>query len=97
LRELLAGSEGAFGVLTEVTLRVHPRFDPLFLRGWFAHSFEEGLEALRAMAQAGLSPDIARLSDDEETRVSLALAGGGRAAEAFLRARLGAAAPGCLL
>jgi alkyldihydroxyacetonephosphate synthase len=98
LKQLLAGSEGALGVLTSVALRVHPLPAACRYEGWFATSFAEGVEALRALVQDGAAPDIARLSDEEETRTSLALAGGGgRAARAYLRARLGAAAPGCLV
>jgi alkyldihydroxyacetonephosphate synthase len=98
LRQLLAGSEGALGVLTEVVLRVHPRPSTTRHEGWFAPTFGDGVEALRALAQAGDAPDVARLSDEEETRTSLALAGGGGLpGRAYLRARLGAAAPGCLL
>jgi alkyldihydroxyacetonephosphate synthase len=98
LRQLLAGSEGALGVLTELTLRVHPLPDVRRHEGWFATSFAEGAGALRTLAQQGLRPDIARLSDEAETETSLALAGGGGlAARAYLRARLGSAAPGCLL
>jgi alkyldihydroxyacetonephosphate synthase len=98
LRELLAGSEGALGVLTEVTLRVHPRPEAARHEGWFATGFAPGVDALRALVRAGAAPDVARLSDEEETHTSLALAGGGgRAGRAYLRARLGAAAPGCLL
>jgi alkyldihydroxyacetonephosphate synthase len=98
LGELLAGSEGAFGVLTEVALRVRPRPRTARHEGWFATSFAAGAEALRALVQSGAAPDIARLSDEAETRTSLALAGGGGAVgRAYLRARLGSAAPGCLV
>jgi alkyldihydroxyacetonephosphate synthase len=98
LRELLAGSEGALGVLTELTLRVHARPQASRHEGWFAPSFAAGLDALRALVRGGVAPDVARLSDEEETRTSLALAGAdGLAGRAYLRARLGAAAPGCLL
>ncbi|MBW3609703.1 MAG: FAD-binding oxidoreductase, partial [Actinobacteria bacterium] len=74
LRELLLGSEGALGVITEVTLRVRPRpqqqrFDTYALPG-----FAAGTDALRELEQAGAAPDVARLSDEEETRISLALA-----------------------
>ena len=98
LRQLLAGSEGVLGVLTEVALRVHPLPAVRRHEGWFATSFAEGAAALRTLAQAGVAPDIARLSDETETATSLALAGGGGlAGRAYLRARLGSAAPGCLL
>jgi alkyldihydroxyacetonephosphate synthase len=97
LRELLAGSEGALGVLTEVALRVRPAPRATRHEAWFATSFAEGAEALRALVQAGHAPDVVRLSDEEETRTSLVLAGGGGpAARAYLRARLGSTAPGCL-
>jgi alkyldihydroxyacetonephosphate synthase len=98
LRQLLAGSEGALGVLTEIALRVHPLPAVRRHEGWFATSFAEGMAAMRGLAQDGPLPDIARLSDEEETRTSLAFAGGGGAVgRAYLRARLGSAAPGCLV
>ena len=84
LRQLLVGSEGALGVLTEVTL--HVRKAPAVQRyeAWFFRDFAAGLETLRALAQDGASPDVVRLSDEEETRAALAMAGGG------VRARIGA-------
>jgi alkyldihydroxyacetonephosphate synthase len=87
LRELLIGSEGALGVLTEVTLRVRPAPPATRYEGWFAHSFGEGADALRRLAQAGLSPDVARLSDEDETRMSLAFAGTPKVVDALLGAR----------
>jgi alkyldihydroxyacetonephosphate synthase len=98
VRQLLAGSEGALGVLTEIALRVFPRPATARHEGWFAPALSAGADALRALAQAEVAPDVARLADEEETRTSLALAGGGGlAARAYLRARLGSAAPGCLI
>ena len=87
LRELLVGSEGALGVLTEITLRVRPAPAATRYEAWFAHSFGEGADALRRLAQAGLSPDVARLSDEDETRLSLALAGTPKLVRALLGAR----------
>ena len=93
LRELLVGSEGVLGVVCDATLRV--RRAPVASRyeGWWFGSFAEGREALRVMEQADASPDVARLSDEDETRFSLAFAygaGAGMAARlgrAYLRAR----------
>ncbi|MBD0280943.1 MAG: FAD-binding oxidoreductase [Thermoleophilaceae bacterium] len=93
LRELLMGSEGVLGVICDVTLRV--RRAPVASRydGWWFGSFTEGLEALRVMEQADASPDVARVSDEDETRFSLAFAygtGAGMAARlgrVYLRAR----------
>ena len=39
---------------------------------YLLHGFEDGCEALRGLAQAGLSPDVARLSDADETRTTVA-------------------------
>lgn len=90
LRELLVGSEGTLGVLTEATLRVRPapgatRFEAFALTG-----FAAAVEALRALAQAGAAATVTRLSDEEETRVNFAMSGSPRAAGAlrtYLRAR----------
>jgi alkyldihydroxyacetonephosphate synthase len=85
LRGLLVGSEGAFGVITEVSLRLRPRPAASIYEGVSFESFDAGLDALRALAREHAQPDVARLSDEAETRMSLALAGGGAAA---LAARL---------
>jgi alkyldihydroxyacetonephosphate synthase len=91
LRELIVGSEGVLGVITEATLSVRPLPERRRYEGWSFHSFEEGCEAFRAMEQAGASPDVARLSDKQETALSMALASNGSAAEragrAYLKAR----------
>jgi alkyldihydroxyacetonephosphate synthase len=77
LRQLVAGSEGALGVITEVALKVAPAPARKRYEGFFFRSFQEGAEALRALVQQHAAPDVARLSDEEETRLSLALAGHG--------------------
>jgi alkyldihydroxyacetonephosphate synthase len=91
LRELLVGSEGVLGVICEATLRVRPLPAERRYEGWSFRSFAEGCEAFRVMEQADASPDVARLSDENETRLALALASpGGRAValvRRYLRAR----------
>ena len=91
LRELIIGSEGTLGVITEVTVRIRPNPDTRRYEGWFAPGFEEGIEIGRALSQGGVEPDIFRLSNRDETRVSLALAGLGglrkRALESYLGIR----------
>src|SRR6185312_3154817 len=78
---------GTLGVITRVALRVHPLRDDVHREGWAFPSFAEGAEALRKLEQAGLAPDIARLSDEEETRLSVALAGTGRVGRTLLGGR----------
>ncbi len=75
LRELVVGSEGVLGVIPEVTARVRPRPDLRRYEAWIAEGFEAGAEIVRALAQGPGLPEILRVSDEEETEVSLALSG----------------------
>ncbi|MGW3146986.1 FAD-binding oxidoreductase [Streptomyces sp. NPDC001177] len=72
LRQLILGSEGAFGVITSVTLRVRPQPRARHYEGWRFASFEEGGAALRRLAQDGPRPTVLRLSDETETLIGLA-------------------------
>ena len=78
LRQLVAGSEGALGVITEVALRVHRLPTHQRFEGWLVPGFEPACDALRALAQDGVAPDLVRLSDEPETRFTLAFAGAWR-------------------
>jgi alkyldihydroxyacetonephosphate synthase len=98
LRELFVGSEGTLGVITEVTLHVRPTPETTVYEGWSFRTFAEGAAALRHLVQGHVAPDVARLSDEEETRLTMTLAGSGgfkgRLGRAYLRAR--GHAGGCL-
>jgi alkyldihydroxyacetonephosphate synthase len=72
LRQLLIGSEGVFGVITRVRLRVHPLPEVTRYEGWAFPDFATGTTALRAVAQTGTGPTVIRLSDEAETGVNLA-------------------------
>ncbi|WP_244930576.1 FAD-binding oxidoreductase [Nocardioides sp. W7] len=72
LRQLLLGSEGAFGVITAVTVRVRPLPVEKVYEGWRWPSFDAGRHAMRTLAQAGLLPTVLRLSDEAETGINLA-------------------------
>ncbi|TDE34465.1 FAD-binding oxidoreductase [Actinomadura sp. 6K520] len=72
LRQLVLGSEGAFGVITSVTVRIHPVPEAREYEGWRFASFGEGAAALRRLAQDGPLPAVLRLSDETETMVGLA-------------------------
>ncbi len=75
LRELVVGSEGVFGVIPEVTVRVRPQPRQRRYEAWIAESFEAGAEIVRTLAQGSGLPDVIRVSDEEETQGSLALSG----------------------
>jgi alkyldihydroxyacetonephosphate synthase len=98
VRELLIGSEGTLGVIDELTLRVRRVPAERIYEGVFFECFEAGVHALRELSQRHCSPEVARLSDEQETRMSLALAGTGGAKGRIGRAYLGARGygEGCL-
>jgi alkyldihydroxyacetonephosphate synthase len=67
---MLIGSEGILGVITEAWVRVRPR--PRYKVSATVHfdSFEQGAEAVRAIAQSGLYPSNCRLLDEAEGRLT---------------------------
>ncbi len=91
LRQLVVGSEGTLGVISELSLRVRPAPREHVYVGMFFETFAAGVAAFRAIAQEHVLPDVARLSDEHETRMSLALAGSGglkrRLGDAYLGMR----------
>jgi alkyldihydroxyacetonephosphate synthase len=91
LREVVVGSEGTLGVITDVAVRVRPAPPKKRYQGWMAEDFAAGAEIVRKLAHADALPDVTRLSDPEETRISLAISGmeGAKksAFDAYLRLR----------
>ena len=72
LRELITGSEGVFGIITRVRLRVHPTPETARYEAWSFPDFATGTDALRAVTQTGTGPTVLRMSDEAETGVNLA-------------------------
>ena len=72
LRQLLIGSEGVFGVITRVRVKVHPVPAATRYEAWSFPDFATGAGALRAVVQTGAGPTVIRLSDEAETGVNLA-------------------------
>lgn len=85
VRQLLVGSEGTMGVITEATLKVRPAPEARAYEAFSVRSFAHGAEVLRALRQHDAAPDVLRLSDEAETQLSLAMAGTGRTQAAFGR------------
>ncbi|HEV2820013.1 MAG TPA: FAD-binding oxidoreductase [Solirubrobacteraceae bacterium] len=86
LRELLVGSEGTLGVITQATLRVHRAPAATRTEAWAFPSFDAGCDAFRTLEQAGAAGTIMRLSDEDESRVAFGMAGD-RWGRAYLRLR----------
>jgi alkyldihydroxyacetonephosphate synthase len=90
LREIVLGSEGRLGIVTEATVRVSPAPEYEAFHAVFFPTWEEGIAAARALAQARAGLSLLRLSNPTETVTMLALAGHRRLVgllERWLRAR----------
>ncbi len=75
LTRLMLGSEGVFGVITEVRVRVHRTPVERIVESWTFPDFESGAAALREVVQRAGGATVIRLSDEAETGVSLAQIG----------------------
>ncbi|WP_322399775.1 FAD-binding oxidoreductase [Massilia luteola] len=99
LRELVLGSEGRLGILTEAAVRItrlppFEAFHAVFFPDWACAE-----RAVRTIVQARLGLSLLRLSNAGETATMLTLAGHGRQVallEAWLKLR-GAGAGKCML
>jgi alkyldihydroxyacetonephosphate synthase len=75
LREIVLGSEGRLGILTEVIVRASrtPRLERF--NGYVVPDWERALELGRRLGQSGLPLSMARVSTPLETATTFALAG----------------------
>jgi len=100
LRQLVMGSEGRFGVVTEVTLRVRTPARGFVVEGAFFPELEAGVAANRALLLDGVPLTMVRLSDPAETQVALAVglarSPAGSLVRRYLRLR-GISSEGCLM
>lgn len=78
LRALVAGSEGAFGVITQATFRIHLLPEASDYAAYLFPDFASGAEAIRRIVQAGIPVASMRLSDGEETYFFQAFAKAGQ-------------------
>ncbi|HWF32683.1 MAG TPA: FAD-binding oxidoreductase [Solirubrobacteraceae bacterium] len=69
---MLAGSEGALGVITEAWLRVQPRPRHKRSAGVLFSDWSAGADSVRALAQSGLGPANCRLIDAREAAMTMA-------------------------
>lgn len=99
LRQIVLGSEGRLGIVTEATVRLAPLPAVEQFRAIAFPDFAAGMAAAREMAQARLPLSMLRLSNAVETETTLLMAGHQRAVsllDHYLRWR-GAGAERCLL
>lgn len=73
LKQIFIGSEGAFGIISEATLKIFPyRPDKNRMLSFFFPNFSLAVQAMREILQAKMGfPHFFRISDGEETQVAL--------------------------
>ncbi|MGD0115320.1 MAG: FAD-binding oxidoreductase [Dehalococcoidia bacterium] len=74
--QLVAGSEGAFGIITSAVIRLARLPEGSDYRAYLMHDFEAGVEAAREMLQSGLTPSLLRLSDEVESEATALMQAG---------------------
>jgi alkyldihydroxyacetonephosphate synthase len=72
VNHLCIGSEGTLGVITEATMRVHPRPESRLVPAYLFPEFEGGLQAMRECVRRECMPSMVRLNDPDKTALSLA-------------------------
>ncbi len=90
VNDIMKGSEGCFGVLTAVTMKIFPFF-PEAARpfAFMFRTFSDAVTAARSISQAGCGmPAILRISDPEETDIAMKMYGlEGTLPDRFMRSR----------
>lgn len=72
VREMIVGSEGRLGIITEATVQVHRTPAKRDVYGYFFPNWEAGTAAMQEIAESDATPSITRVSDARETGFSLA-------------------------
>ncbi|HTE61404.1 MAG TPA: FAD-binding oxidoreductase [Solirubrobacteraceae bacterium] len=72
VREMIIGSEGRLGVITEVTAQVHRTPAKRDVYAYFFPNWEAGIAAMQEISESDAAPSITRISDARETGFSLA-------------------------
>jgi alkyldihydroxyacetonephosphate synthase len=72
VREMVLGSEGRLGIITEATVHVHRVPEVRTILGYFFPNWRAALAAMRDIAASDATPSVTRVSDANETQFSLA-------------------------
>lgn len=67
LKQLFIGSEGAFGIITEATVKVHALSEEKIAIGFLFPTFKDGLAAITQLYRKRIHATMIRLQDESET------------------------------
>jgi alkyldihydroxyacetonephosphate synthase len=67
VREMILGSEGRLGIITEATVHVHRIPEKRQIYGYLFQDWSRGLKAMAAIAESDAAPSVTRISDPAET------------------------------
>jgi alkyldihydroxyacetonephosphate synthase len=73
IRQMVLGSEGRVGVITEAIVHVRRIPERRVILGYLFPTFADGLAAMRDIAASEYSVSVSRLSDADETQFSFAM------------------------
>ena len=73
IREMILGSEGRLGIITEATVQVRRLPEQRTIVGYLFPTFADGLAAMAEIAHSECSVSVSRVSDAAETRFSFAM------------------------
>jgi alkyldihydroxyacetonephosphate synthase len=72
VREMVLGSEGRLGIISEATVHVHRTPERRVILGYLFPTWADALAAMRDIAESEASPSVTRVSDAPETQFSFA-------------------------
>ena len=73
VRQMVLGSEGRLGIITEATVHVRRIPEQRKILGYLFPTFADGLAAMRDIAASECSVSVTRVSDANETQFSFAM------------------------
>jgi alkyldihydroxyacetonephosphate synthase len=73
VREMVLGSEGRLGIITEATVHIRRIPEQRTILGYLFPTWAEGLAAMRDLAASDYSVSVTRVSDAPETQFSFAM------------------------
>ncbi|WP_432790844.1 FAD-binding oxidoreductase [Brevibacterium sp. K11IcPPYGO002] len=87
VHEMVLGSEGRLGVISECTVQVHRLPKVRQVIAYLFPDWASGVEAMHDIARSEVTPAFTRLSDGPETRFSLAMVSEPKGVKATIAAR----------